>query len=109
MLLLQHRNGDNCKVQFADGTESIISSKELFQKQLHQWKDWSCEAGFASVYVYANGDVYTCESKNNYLGSLDAGSFSLLQGPTTCKMLHCSNDPNELQIKKFKIDLKRDN
>ena len=109
MLPLQHRNGHNCKVQFVDGTESAISSKELFQKQLHRWKDWSCEAGFSNIYVYTNGDVYTCESRNNYLGSIDDGSFSLLSAPTVCKMSQCSNNPKELQTKKFKINTQRDN
>lgn len=105
MQILKHNNkNNNCRIKFDDGTESEISSKELFQNYLHQWPGWACEAGFSTIYVYADGSVYSCESRNNYLGSLNDNSFALLPDATVCKMPQCSNNPNELAIKKFKID-----
>ncbi len=104
MLRLQHNKGDNCKIQLEDGSESAISSKELFQNYLHRWPGWSCEAGFTSIYVHADSNVYSCERENNFLGSLEDNTFSLLSEPTVCKMPQCSNNSNELMIKKFKID-----
>jgi hypothetical protein len=105
MQRLQHNNkGNDCRITFDDGAESEISSKELFQNYLHQWPGWSCAAGFSVIYVYADGSVYSCESRNNYLGSLNDNSFSLLPEPTVCKMPQCSNNPTELKAKKFKIN-----
>jgi hypothetical protein len=102
----QYKNnkGENCTVQLADGSTVSMFSKELFQQQLNHWQGWMCEGGYSIIYVHTNGDVYSCESKNNFLGSLEDNSFSLQPSPALCRMPQCSNNPNELKIKKFKID-----
>lgn len=43
----------------ADGNFSAHSSDEVIAKKLNSWKGWKCSAGVNSIYITADGNIYT--------------------------------------------------
>jgi hypothetical protein len=91
-----------CSAYFNDGEVVKIFAPKLVNSQLHKFEGWSCEAGYSTLYVHADGNVFGGECENDFLGNLNDKTFNLLDQPTTCKQNFCTNNNYELSTTKFK-------
>lgn len=75
-------------------------ANRLNNEDLDHWQGWSCAAGFDTVLIDQNSDVYVGECKNEYLGNL-LQTFELPSSYTVCKKTRCTGDTNSLMATKF--------
>ena len=94
----------NCTAYYDDGDQVNIFASVLNSNNLDNFKGWQCDAGYSRIYIHSDGTVWGGECENDYLGSLQDHSFQLLPLPTLCKKETCITSPDELMLKKFKID-----
>jgi hypothetical protein len=92
----------NCTVFYDNGEQSNVFSTALNTNQLDDFNGWQCEAGFSRIYVHSDGTVWSSECNNDYLGSLNDGSFDLLKHSTVCTQTRCVTSADELMLRKFK-------
>ena len=94
----------NCRVYYKDGDVVNIFADKLPNTNTHQFKDWACDAGYSGIYVHSNGDVWSGECENDFLGNLNDNSFELLDSPGRCKRKFCTTNIGELSITKSKLE-----
>lgn len=102
MSKIQADKNYNSSVYYSDGEVVKIYASKLKNTMLHAFKGWTCEAGYSTLYVHANGDVWSGECENEFLGNLNNETFKLLEKPGTCNKNFCSGNGAEISTKKFK-------
>jgi hypothetical protein len=80
----------DCAVVFKDGTKIDVNSWDLFNKDLHYFKGWSCTAGSDSILIESDFQVWSGTCRNDNLGNLFDDNFKLLQSPTVCTKDQCT-------------------
>jgi hypothetical protein len=104
MTKLKEDSNHNCIVYYDDGDQTKIFATALNYNNLDHFKGWKCDAGFSRIYIHSDGNVWGGECNNDHLGSLKDNTFELLKGPTTCKKQKCLTSPDELMLKKYRLD-----
>ena len=95
VLLVESKMAD-CTVVLKDGTEIDVNSWDLFKKDLHYFKGWTCTAGTDSIIIESDFQVWSGVCRNNNLGNLFDNNFSLLQSLTVCTKDQCTTCPVDL-------------
>lgn len=88
----------NCRIYLDDQTEFLVAANWLNNNQLNQWQNWQCNAGAERIYIFPNGDVYSGECQNDYLGHIDQDWN--LQPPTRCRQKTCTSCTDDLLVAK---------
>ena len=101
---VEHYN--NIIVHYEDGTSDKTYATRLKFLGLDKFKDWKCNAGIARISINPNGDVYSAECNNDYMGNLDNNTFELFTNPKLCKFDTCTNNPDNLMVDKCSPDYK---
>jgi hypothetical protein len=94
----------NLTAYFENGDIAKVYGSKLFYLGLTNFKGWKCDAGFTRIVILPGGNVYSSECYNDLLGNLEDGTFKLLDSPTTCNQVHCTNNPDDVMSKKNKTD-----
>ena len=102
VLLVESTTAD-CTVVLKDGTRIDVNSWDLFNKDLHHFKGWTCTAGIDSIIVESDCQVWSGVCRNDNLGNLFDDDFSLLQSPTICTKDQCTTCPADLINTKKRI------
>jgi hypothetical protein len=90
----------NAVAMFDDGAETKIYANQLRNKNLDYFKGWSCLAGMTRLYIDSNGDVFSCERKNSYLGNIKS-QWAPHNEPTLCTQTRCGACTDDLMTEKF--------
>jgi hypothetical protein len=90
----------NAEVTLKDGSTVKISANQLYDKNLHHWQGWLCNAGVDSIVIDWNFEVYGGQCRNDYLGNLFDEDFSWLASPTVCKQDSCTSCASDLYANK---------
>ena len=98
----EHHN--NIIVHYADGTSIKTYATRLKFLGLDKFYNWPCDAGIARMSIHPNGDVYSAECDNDYMGNLDNDTFELFTEPKPCKFATCTNNPDNLMVDKRSPD-----
>lgn len=82
-----------------DGKEYFMEANWLHNQNVDHWQGWQCNAGLDRLYIAANGDVYSGECKNDYLGNIDE-QWHLLDSATNCRLPRCTGCTDDLMVTK---------
>jgi len=98
----------NCIVTTTKNT-FLLDSLTLYNKNLHYWKSWYCNAGVDCIYITASSDIYTAVCKNAKLGNIQDiinsnSTLSLPLSASQCTQNNCSACSTDLQLTKFDPD-----
>lgn len=95
---------ENCNaiVYFDNNTKIEVSTDQIFDKNLHYWKDWNCYVGVNSIAIDNDYTVYAGNCRNDNLGNLFDENFALFTSPTKCKQEKCTSCTTDLFSTKFK-------
>ena len=88
-------------VELKDGSEVNISANQLYDKDLHHWKGWLCNAGVTSIYIDNDFSVYAGTCKNDNLGNLFDENFKFLTEYTICRKESCTACASDLYTEKL--------
>jgi hypothetical protein len=100
-ILTQDKNC-NVEVELQDGNKINVFANQLFDKELHHWKGWECNAGMDGIYIFDDFTVYSGNCKNDLLGNLFDDNFKLFNKPTICKRETCTSCTSDLYMTKLK-------
>ena len=103
VLLIESEVSD-CIVVLKDGATIEANSLDLFRKDLHHFKGWTCTAGTDSILIESDFQVWSGICRIDNLGNLFDDDFNLLQSPTVCtkdQCTTCENDLTNTKKKKF--------
>jgi hypothetical protein len=87
-LKFQNHLYHNCKVELSDNSEYNLSVRDLSNESLNSFKDWQCNAGVDSLFIYANKDIYNGVCMHDKLGNLDTG-WELAPAAVICRFDKC--------------------
>ena len=100
MIVLTPDSHYNSEVMLRDGSTIKISANQLFDKNLHHWQGWLCDAGVNSVMIDWDFTVYSGQCRNDCLGNLMSDDFEFLKSPTICKRQNCTSCASDLYSNK---------
>jgi len=89
----------NAIVHDEQGNEYRMYSNRLHIENLDNWQGWKCNAGSDYILIDSKLNVFGAQCENDFLGLLFE-DFTLLDGPTTCKLPRCTNCTDDLLITK---------
>jgi hypothetical protein len=92
----------NAIVELKDGQTIEIFAEQLYDKNLHHWKGWYCNAGVDSIFIDSDFIVYAGQCENDNLGNLFNNDFSFLKSPTICRRETCTTCTTDLYTYKSK-------
>jgi MoaA/NifB/PqqE/SkfB family radical SAM enzyme len=92
----------NAVVELKDGSKIEVFANQLYDKGLHYWEGWYCNAGVTSIYIDNNFEVYSGNCKNDKMGNLFDENFSFLKEQTICKRKLCTACSSDLYAGKSK-------
>lgn len=95
VLLVESKMSDGTVV-LKDGTTIDVNLMDLFRKDLHHFKGWTCTAGTDGILVESDFQVWSGVCRNDNLGNLFDDNFNLLQSPTVCTKDQCTTCPTDL-------------
>lgn len=101
-LPVEHYN--NIIVHYEDGTNIRTYATRLKFLGLDKFHNWNCNAGIARISINPNGDVYSAECNNDFIGNLDNNTFELYTQARPCKFATCTNNPDNLMVDKRSPD-----
>jgi hypothetical protein len=101
MILLKKDQYCNTVVQTKNGEKIEIAADQLYNSDLHHWKDWHCYVGVDSIFIDDDYTVYAGNCRNDSLGNLFDPKFQLFQEPGVCKKETCTLCASDLYSTKF--------
>jgi MoaA/NifB/PqqE/SkfB family radical SAM enzyme len=98
----ENHNNYNCTITTDLDCQYRVYANSLHNQQLDHWKGWQCNAGFTRLHIDKNGDVYSGECRNDFLGNVFDGTFEINKQPTICQRSRCTGCTDDLIVKKQK-------
>jgi hypothetical protein len=95
-VLLVESEMSDCTIVLKDGTTIDVNSQDLFRKDLHHFKGWTCTAGTDSILIESDFQVWSGVCRNDNLGNLFDDNFDLFQSPTVCTRNQCTTCESDL-------------
>lgn len=106
MSTFENHTDYNCTITTDDGDQFNVFANWMHNQQLDQWQGWNCNAGYTRISIDKNGNVYSGECKNDFLGNVFDNTFIINQTPTICKRNRCTGCTDDLMInKQMPLDL----
>lgn len=90
----------NCEVRLEDGSSVKIHANQMHNKGIDLFKGWQCHAGYDRISIDVDGKIYGGNCMNDKLGTID--DWSMLTGPTICRLETCTGCTDDLMVKKWK-------
>jgi MoaA/NifB/PqqE/SkfB family radical SAM enzyme len=98
----ENHNNYNCTIVTDKNNQYNVYGNWIHNNQLDDWQGWQCDAGMTRLSIDKNGNVYSGECHNDYLGNVFDGTFEINKQPTICKRSRCTGCTDDLIVRKQK-------
>ncbi len=92
------------KLVYRDGSEELVKAGDLYTRNLHSWRGWSCAIGLELLVVDMKGDIHRswC-GEGERLGNVRDREWSLPTRPHVCGRDWCTGGVSDVMVTKERL------